>query len=84
LNEEELKSDINLLKNNINAKIELILDRMKNLEIYFKLIEKNLVNYKINDINTINYIVLINVNYNIREIGPFNIIYLAELILNNN
>ena len=58
----------------------MIIDRLinvkQNLEIYFKLIEKNLVNY---NINSINYNILQNINYNIKDTGPFNSPYLADL-----
>ena len=68
------------MRSNFNVKIELIIDRLinvkQNMEIYFKLIEKNLVNF---NINTINYNILQNINYNTRDTGPFNTPYLAYL-----
>ena len=80
ISEEEIKSDINGWKIILNVKIQLIIDRLinvkQNLEIYFKLIEKNLVNY---NINSINYNILQNINYNIKDTGPFNSPYLADL-----
>ena len=80
IGEDEIKSYLNSLRSNFNVKIELIIDRLinvkQNMEIYFKLIEKNLVNY---NINTINYNILQNINYNIRDTGPFNTPYLAYL-----
>ena len=72
IGEDEIKSYLNSLRSNFNVKIELIIDRLinvkQNMEIYFKLIEKNLVNY---NINTINYNILQNINYNTRDTGPF-------------
>ena len=72
IGEDEIKSYLNSLRSNFNVKIELIIDRLinvkQNMEIYFKLIEKNLVNF---NINTINYNILQNINYNKRDTGPF-------------
>ena len=65
ISEEEVKNIINSIKKIINKKIEMIIERLNNvknnLEIYFNLIEKILVNYNINNIN---YNILQNINDN--------------------
>ena len=73
---ENFNDPINFYFNNLlkclNAKMLIIIDRikniMKNLEIYEKLIQRNLVNYNISNINY-NILQNINNNYN-RETGP--------------
>ena len=67
-NEESIRLIFTTILNALNKRIEMIIDRIynvqKNIELYFKLIENNLTNYNINNIN---YNILQNINYNYRE-----------------
>ena len=68
ISEEEIKVSLNGSLNVFKFRISMIIDRlnnvMKNMEIIFKLIEKNLLNYNINNIN---YNILQNINYNYKN-----------------
>ena len=71
MSKEDLKAFINLIINSINKKMEMIINKInnvkKNIEIYLKILEKNLVNF---NINSINYNILQNINYNFEDEEP--------------
>ena len=66
-----LNITINSFLKSFNAKMLMIIDKinniMKNSEIYIKLVQRNLVNYNINNIN---YNILQNINYNYKDHMP--------------
>ena len=59
------------IRNTICSKLGIIIDRLNNvlktLQIYFKFVEKNLINFNINNIN---YNILQNINYNYKGREP--------------
>ena len=72
MNEKQIKEYMKNVIKCFNIKISMIIDRlnnfMKNIELYSKLIERNLMNYNMNNIN---YNILQNINYNYKDKGPF-------------
>ena len=84
-NQEFIKFSINAFILIVRTKINMIIDRlnkvMKNIEIYFKLFERNFLNY---DINNINYNILRNINYmNIKD-NKFHMEDLNSIIIDNS
>ena len=71
INKEEIKSGMHSIRNTICSKLGIIIDRLNNvlktLQIYFKFVEKNLINFNINNIN---YNILQNINYNYKGREP--------------
>ena len=65
INKEEVKTRMYGIRTNLCTKLGFIIDRLNNvmntLHIYFKFVEKNLINFNINNIN---YNILQNIIYN--------------------
>jgi len=78
--EYTIKQNINDWKKDFNSRIEFIIDRLnnvkKNMEIYFKFIEKNLLNYNIDNIN---YNIIQNINYDIKDRRVSNLFFFDDI-----